>query len=297
MSTNNLISIVIITCNRKKELQKAIQSCIMFADMNCEIIIVDNNSDDNTKKMLNDLQSPPHVQIRPFFLSSNLGVAGARNLGFSKANSKVVFFLDDDAYFAHDSEGLNYAYNYMLNNNHLFALATEINDLKKKRFLLETKDKTNPDQVIMFIGASHLLRKDYVKTQDLYPKNLFYGTEELYACLCAYQNGYFVEYNTQLKIIHNPSIFTRANSNENKRNIYVNKFVIKKLTLPWLVLGLSNFLFYKRLLAFTNYNAKEYYTCYTLYKKRFKENKYAIYRMSLKTLATLIKRFGFRRML
>lgn len=297
MYIDNLISIVIITCNREKELKTAINSCIKFASMNCEILVVDNKSNDGTRDMLEKINIPPHISLRSYFMDTNLGVAGARNYGFNKANSRVVLFLDDDAYFAEGSNGLGYAYNYLLENSSIFAIAPEIYDLKKKHLLKDIVDKKNPNKVFSFIGASHFIRKDYVRTEHLYPEKLFYGSEEIYACLCAYNQGYYIEYNPNIKVIHNPSVFTRSNEYEIGRNICINKFVVKKLTLPKSLLVMSTGMFYLRIAKLCKLNLKKCCEWYALYEKRFIENKYARDRLTLKIAIDLIKRFGINRVL
>lgn len=293
----NFLSIVIITCNRKKELEKTLKSCMSFADMNCEIIIVDNNSNDGTKEMVEQFETPKHVIIRPFFMHENLGVAGARNYGFKMANSKVVYFIDDDAYFDEDSKKLSYAYYYLLNNHNVFAIATEINDLKKKCMLKERSEKGNVQKVFSFIGASHFIRKDYVKTKDLYPEKLFYGSEERYACLCAYKDGLDIAYCEEIKVIHDPSTFTRASNYENIRNIYINTFIVKRLTLPKSLLPISTIMFYLRLVRFCNWRIDRYFECYKLYKERYIDNKYGTYRLPFKSALQLMKRFGIKMVL
>lgn len=291
---DNLISIVIITCNREKELKIALESCLKFADMDCEIIIVDNNSTDGTRHMIEHFVVPSHnnINIRSYFMNKNLGVAGARNHGLKMANSRVVFFLDDDAYFAEHSQGLSYAYNYLQNHSNVFALAAEINDLKKNCMLKEQSDRIKPKNVFSFIGACHCIRKDYVKTKDLYPAQLFYGAEERYACLSAYKEGYDVEYCEDIKVIHNPSNLTRASRYENIRNICINKFIVKKLTLPKSMLLISTTMFYLRLVKLCNIHRKRYSECYSLCKQRYIDNRYAINRLTFRSAVCLIKRYG-----
>ena len=294
---DSLISIVIITCNREQELKRAIDSCIKFADMNCEIIVVDNHSTDQTKEMIGNIITPAHISLRPYFMSHNLGVAGARNYGFKMANSRVVFFIDDDAYFAEGSLSIANAYAKMLENSNVFAIATEIYDLKKKSLLKDISDKRDPGKVFSYIGASHFIRKDYVLVKDLYPETLIYGAEEIYACLGAYKQGYNIEYNAQIRVIHNPSGLTRLSDFENSRNIHINKFIIKKLTLPKILLSISTIMFYLRLIKFCKLSLKKYYECYELYNIRYMENRYATNKLTYKSIIELMRRFGINRVL
>ena len=57
----NLISIVIPTFNREKKLKKAILSVINQSYTNWELIIVDNNSSDESEALVNSLK------IKTFF--------------------------------------------------------------------------------------------------------------------------------------------------------------------------------------------------------------------------------------
>lgn len=99
MSDNSLkISCVICTYRRTDVLEGAIQSVInqTLDPKLYEIIIVDNNSQDNTPdivKPYTELSSHKVVYI----LEEKVGLSYARNTGIDNAQSEIIAFIDDDA--------------------------------------------------------------------------------------------------------------------------------------------------------------------------------------------------------
>lgn len=91
------ISVIICTHNGSKYLAKALESLKQqFLSKNqFEIIVVDNQSTDNTKSIVEDFQNT-ETNIR-YIYENRLGLSTARNTGWQNANGKYVAFLDDDA--------------------------------------------------------------------------------------------------------------------------------------------------------------------------------------------------------
>lgn len=90
---NSLVSVVIVTRNRKKELFECLQSIFDQSRKPDEIVVVDNSSTENIKKSLE--KKFPGIK---FFRSDiNLGGAGGRNLGLLHTKGKYILFMDDDA--------------------------------------------------------------------------------------------------------------------------------------------------------------------------------------------------------
>lgn len=96
-----MISIVITSFNRKHVIKRALDSAILFCKnlkVDFELIIVDDNSSDNTEKFIfsNYSKEIELGLIKYYYLKKNLGVTGAKNHGFSKAKYQWVVFLDSD---------------------------------------------------------------------------------------------------------------------------------------------------------------------------------------------------------
>jgi glycosyltransferase involved in cell wall biosynthesis len=89
------VSVIIPTYNRAKSIGKTIDSVLNQTHKDLEIIIVDDNSSDNTKNVINSyLKSDSHIKyIRH---SDNKGAPAARNTGIRNSTGKYIALLDDD---------------------------------------------------------------------------------------------------------------------------------------------------------------------------------------------------------
>ena len=87
------ISVVIPTHNRASFLKKAIESVLRQSYTNLEVIIVDDNSTDNTKEVVNSYKDK---RIKYIVHDKNKGGAVARNTGIIASTGDIVAFLDDD---------------------------------------------------------------------------------------------------------------------------------------------------------------------------------------------------------
>lgn len=87
-----MTSIIIVTWNDSNVIKDCLESLLNIMD-SIEIIIVDNNSSDETAKIVKQMQSPRVNLIQPL---QNLGFAKANNLGFSKAQGEFILLLNPD---------------------------------------------------------------------------------------------------------------------------------------------------------------------------------------------------------
>ena len=96
-STTIDTSIVLATCSRAAFLRDALHSLIAQADAThpVEIIVVDDNSTDETPQVLAELQRTSAI---PFTIlqGASAGVAAARNLGSDAARGTWIASFDDD---------------------------------------------------------------------------------------------------------------------------------------------------------------------------------------------------------
>ncbi len=88
-----LVSIIIPTFNRSKHLQRAIHSALNQTYENIEIIIIDDNSYDDTATVVKNFKDP---RIHYYKNSENKGPTFTRNKGLSLSKGEYINFLDDD---------------------------------------------------------------------------------------------------------------------------------------------------------------------------------------------------------
>jgi len=94
-----LVSIVIPTYNHAKFISKALKSVINQTYKNWEAIIIDNESVDETYKIINEFNDP---RINYFKISNDGVIAKSRNLGINEAKGEWIAFLDSDDWWTKD---------------------------------------------------------------------------------------------------------------------------------------------------------------------------------------------------
>jgi len=90
-----LLSIVICTHNRADQLRACLASLRSIDDDRCEVIVIDNNSSDETRRVCQTFADESRG-IRYVF-EPRLGLSIARNAGLQAAAGEYVAFIDDDA--------------------------------------------------------------------------------------------------------------------------------------------------------------------------------------------------------
>ncbi len=92
------ISVVVCTYNRDKHIKRALDSLINqdFDTSAYEIIVVDNNSTDNTSEIIHQFKKDNPNHNITLAKETNQGLSFARNKGIELAKGQYVSFIDDD---------------------------------------------------------------------------------------------------------------------------------------------------------------------------------------------------------
>lgn len=88
-----MVSVIIPTYNRGYIIKKSIESILKQTYKNLELIIVDDNSTDDTKAVVEGFQDKRVKYVR---LETNKGACYARNLGVKLSSGKYIAFQDSD---------------------------------------------------------------------------------------------------------------------------------------------------------------------------------------------------------
>ena len=146
-----LVSIVIPTYNHAKFISKALKSVIDQTYKNWEAIVIDNNSTDDTDKVINQYNDP---RIKYLKINNDGVIAKSRNLGIEAAQGEWIAFLDSDDWWTEDK--LKTCINEINENVDLLYHDLEVIN-KSKSYLKKRKYKgrqlKKPILIDLLIGA------------------------------------------------------------------------------------------------------------------------------------------------
>src|ERR1700733_13627153 len=95
------ISIIICTYNRAGMLRDSLASFLLVQrpiDVQCEVIIVDNNSNDDTPAVSEEF-CRRNPELFRYLHEPMQGLSFARNAGIRSSGAGLIAFVDDDIYF------------------------------------------------------------------------------------------------------------------------------------------------------------------------------------------------------
>lgn len=161
-----LVSINICTFNRADLIAKAIESALAQNYPNIEIVIVDDNSTDDTEEVVKKF-AYQNQNIYFFKTSGNQGITKNRNFGLEKSHGKYIAVLDSDDYWL-DENKLTEQVDFLEQNpDHVlvgtFTKVVDVEDKEIDTLKPETTDQSIRDRILLqnqFTHSSVLFRKD-----------------------------------------------------------------------------------------------------------------------------------------
>ena len=113
-----LVSIILPTYNRKKYLNRSINSVLNQTYKNWELLIIDDGSNDGTLSLIkNYLNQFPNIRC---FFHENRGAAYSMNIGMQNSKGKFITFLGSDDQY--EANHLELRKNYLLKNKNVDLL-------------------------------------------------------------------------------------------------------------------------------------------------------------------------------
>ena len=186
MNTTPLIDIIIPNYNKAKYLKECLESVINQTYKNWKIYLIDDFSNDDSRRILNDFRSYDNIKL--IFTDKNYGPHHCRNLGIEQSNSDYVAFLDSDDFWP--KEKLNLQIKDMLKNDLDFTY-TDISyfkdsTVKKKielpnfydfdNFILSSTMSTSSillkREIISKIKFKDVMHEDYLFKCDILRENI-----------------------------------------------------------------------------------------------------------------------------
>ncbi len=229
-----IASIVITNYNYSKYLGRCIRSCLnqIFSEP-YEVILVDDNSKDNSLKVANEFKNFDNFKI--IKNKKNVGVAASANFGFKKCKGKYIVRIDSDDYVSRHF--LFFLTFYLRLNPNKFGVACDYAYINKEEKIIKRMScKDRP------IACGILYDKSKLSKYGYYNKNFRHREEEelrarvginyklgfleipLYRYRLHTSNktktkDYLIKYKNKIQEIYQKEIFNKTKKTKNKKNI------------------------------------------------------------------------------
>jgi len=201
-----LVSFLILTMNRSRELIECLESLFKQDYLSFEVIVVDNASSDDTLKVV----ASKFPQVRLNALPENLGAASGRNEAFAMARGEICVLIDDDAVLP-DKDATQRIVEYFNNEPQLGVLSLNV-----KNFFTNTVDiKSIPrrDKRILtedyrctyFCGAGVAFRREAFEQSGGFWGKLFIYAEELELSYRILDKGFLMLHSVGIDVLHKES--------------------------------------------------------------------------------------------
>jgi GT2 family glycosyltransferase len=218
METQPLISVVIVTRDRKVELQRCLTAVSMQNYRRIETLVIDNKSVDGTVEMI--MTEFPAVNL--IRLDRNLGCPGARNIGALNAHGEIIFFLDDDCII--NTDAIDNAVPYFSSDDKLAVVTPQIIEPESGRTMFITGD--NVRYTHNFTGVS-AIRRSVFDVFGLYPNDFLYGAEETDLALRILNGDGHLLYVPQVMVFHYPAKSRNRNWEMEQKLLNATRVLLK----------------------------------------------------------------------
>lgn len=283
------ISVMIITYNRKREILRALESCVCNKIEEMEFVIVDNNSSDGTQEAVEKFFCENNIKYKYYYSSENLGISNGRNKAFEMCTGEYIVCLDDDAVVI-TKDFFAKIYSEMKKHDAV-AAALKIYEPQNDRFLKGfVYEENNELLALSYIGAGHVLRRDFFESSKLYPGTLRFGSEEYYVAYRIRKYKKKMIYLENVEIHHLPSNVARVYGDERDVNIIANNYVIRKMCYPIFCIPILKLMLFLRMLKH-----EYYFNGYSKKINKMIKERYSVEyvdRMGISTMIKMLKDVG-----
>lgn len=220
------LSIIIVSWNVAADLQKCLDSIYKFIFIDYEIIVVDNNSSDDTVNILHK----DYPEVRVIANKENMGFAAANNEAINIAKGEYLLILNPDTYFI-DEHSIPAAIEYLQEHEHTLLTGNVLNEDRSNQvavrkfptlysqiitllklnnllpflnrvYYLRDFDYNTIQAVDSVIGAFMLIKASTMRQMNSFDNDYFIWFEEVDLCYRLREKNYPVMYFPKAKIVH-----------------------------------------------------------------------------------------------
>ena len=212
-----------------------------------------------------------------------------RNKAFEMCTGEYIVCLDDDAVVI-TKDFFAKIYSEMKKHDAV-AAALKIYEPQNDRFLKGfVYEENNELLALSYIGAGHVLRRDFFESSKLYPGTLRFGSEEYYVAYRIRKYKKKMIYLENVEIHHLPSNVARVYGDERDVNIIANNYVIRKMCYPIFCIPILKLMLFLRMLKH-----EYYFNGYSKKINKMIKERYSVEyvdRMGISTMIKMLKDVG-----
>jgi len=217
VKTNPLVTVNILSFNRKEELRFTLTKVFEQDYKNIEVIVVDNASSDGTQEMVKT--EFPNVNI--IELKKNIGIAGW-NKGFEAAKGEYVLVLDDDSY--PDNGTIQAGIEIITNDKKVSVIGFAIYNSHFQK--IENDEyyhcsSKSVREVSGFIGCGAIIRRNHFLKLGGFDPMIFLYYNELEFSIRSMNAGYKLLFDPNHKVNHTYSLSQRNEKLD--KNVFIGK--------------------------------------------------------------------------
>jgi len=237
MKKEPLVSVIIVNYNGKEYLEKCLESLMKINYKNHEIIIVDNNSIDQSVEYVKNTY-PSVIIIK---LEKNYGFAEPNNIGAKNAKGDLILFLNNDTEVSPNfiekmvnvlnrDPKIAICQSLLLKPNQEIDSSGDYVDVLGRAYS-SRKKLTEVKEILSARGASMMVRKDSFWDLGGFDKKFFASFEDVDLCWRAWLWGY------KVVLVPDSIVYHKVGSTVKKLSSEVRFHGVKNS----LVLRLTNF--------------------------------------------------------
>jgi len=222
----SIVSIIIVTFNSEKYIEKLLESIVKFnKGADYEIIVVDNNSKDKTVKLIQNSKFKTqnyNLKLKIIENKENFGFAKGINIGAKKARGKYLLFINPDTQWNDGSindlislfekdEDIGIVGGKIVNESGkpenssgkflgilgTFFLSLGLDEIFNYRF-----SPKREEEVDFVSGGFMMVRSDIFKKLSGFDENYFMYVEDMDLCFRAMKQNYKIYFSLNTTIIH-----------------------------------------------------------------------------------------------
>tara|TARA_X000000950_G_scaffold102342_1_gene129278 strand:+ start:25361 stop:26200 length:840 start_codon:yes stop_codon:yes gene_type:complete len=220
LNQNTLVSAVINCHNGSKFIHRSLKSIINQSYKNIEIIIWDNASTDETKKLISNFTDK---RIKYYYDTTFRNLYDARNQALKKVNGQYVCFLDVDDYWS--KKKIELQLNNIIKTNSDISFTNCIE--KSEKYII---NKIIPDNYILNLNEN-LMKKNYfiissvmIRSKILISKNFNFNNK--FNIIGDFELWSRLSLNKRIKFTKiSDLLITRYIHDKNESKIKINQYV------------------------------------------------------------------------